>query len=277
VILSADGDAPIHAERTLLPDGTSVWTHAPAEALHIFDEVVQRECYLPAGSGIALPTSAGAGADGALIIDVGANIGLFSLWASKQAPSAQLLAIEPAVRTFALLEANLGAWGCSSRVAAVQAALGDTPMERAPLLWYARMPGNSTLHPDEKAADAVAFRPGRREAMFRCPGNAVDLVRVETLSALLRSRGCVGNVALLKIDVEGSESSVLHGVTQDDWPRIEQVVVETHTQEKRQGVLDTLRRHYEIVGEVADVELESCGLDRAIVYARRPRVANPTR
>ncbi len=35
-------------------------------------------------------------------------------------------------------------------------------------------------------------------------------------------------VDLLKIDVERAELDVLHGVRQQDWPRIRQVVLEVH-------------------------------------------------
>ena len=49
---------------------------APSEAAYILDEVAVRECYLPSGSGIALN-----GGTRGCIIDGGANIGIFTLWA----------------------------------------------------------------------------------------------------------------------------------------------------------------------------------------------------
>lgn len=43
-----------------------------------------------------------------------------------------------------------------------------------------------------------------------------------TVSDLIRRHG-LERVDLLKIDVEGAELDVLHGIEQEHWPRIQQV------------------------------------------------------
>ena len=95
---------------------------------------------------------------------------------------------------------------------------------------------------------------------------------VATLSHVLAT--CLGpdeHVALLKVDVEGSEVDVLEGVEDADWPRLRQVVVETHGAQRRVAVASILARHYEVVGDVEDEELARCGLERSVTYARLPR------
>ena len=87
----------------------------------------------------------------------------------------------------------------------------------------------------------------------------------------------VVSIGLLKIDIEGDEIEVVRGIDDGDWARIEQVVIEVHTLEKRAAVVDLLERQYEVVGERRDVELERCGLSHAIVYARCPRRERPPR
>ena len=78
-------------------------------------------------------------------------------------------------------------------------------------------------------------------------------------------------VALLKVDVEGDELEVLRGVSSDaDWGRIKSVAVETHSEELRCQVLELLREHYAEVHSVQDTHLRECGLQNAIVFARRP-------
>ena len=63
---------------------------------------------------------------------------------------------------------------------------------------------------------------------------------------------------------------MLEGIASSDWSRVLQIVVETHGQTARTETLRILTSHYEVVGEVADAELEKCGLDRAVVYAHTP-------
>jgi hypothetical protein len=88
-------------------------------------EIFELQCYLPHGSGIALPSTAAgttrnsasdstttssssaataaAAAAPALVIDCGANVGLFALWVAQRCPHAQVLAFEPSPSTYELL------------------------------------------------------------------------------------------------------------------------------------------------------------------------------
>lgn len=50
---------------------------------------------------------------------------------------------------------------------------------------------------------------------------------LETLSAVIAAEGLT-QIDLLKIDVEGAELDVLLGITEHDWPKIRQVVIEVH-------------------------------------------------
>ena len=54
-----------------------------------------------------------------VLLDVGANVGLFSLWAAAQRPNLRVVAIEPAAPTHALLKRNLDAAGLLSTGRAV--------------------------------------------------------------------------------------------------------------------------------------------------------------
>ena len=149
-----------------------------------------------------------------------------------------------------------------------------------------RRPGNATLHPWLKEAESWrCFRPERRAGMMHV-GARVG-VGVRTLSqVLLEARtevgaegggegggegGAHGEVGLLKLDVEGSEVEVLRGIEEEDWPRLQQVVVETHSGALHEATRRLLEARFEVVGEVPDEELGRCGLHRAIVYARRPK------
>jgi FkbM family methyltransferase len=51
---------------------------------------------------------------------------------------------------------------------------------------------------------------------------------VTTLSQLMRARGLT-SIDLLKVDVEGEELSVLHGIDEAHWPHIAQASARTFT------------------------------------------------
>jgi hypothetical protein len=54
----------------------------------------------------------------------------------------------------------------------------------------------------------------------------------------------VETVHLMKIDVEGSESDVINGIAEQDWPKIRQFVVEVHDVSGRVAAMrDTFDRH----------------------------------
>ena len=109
-------------------------------------------------------------------------------------------------------------------MAALPLALGRAPCRAAPLTVFPLLPGNSTFHPDLKAAERrVAFAPSR--AQLLAEGASTVDVQVDTLSAVLASRGISHEVAisLLKIDTEGAELDVLVGMSDTDWTRVLQV------------------------------------------------------
>ena len=67
--------------------------------------------------------------DDAVFWDIGANIGVFSLYAGLK-PTARVLAFEPAAGSFALLSRNIELNGMAERISAYCAALaGDTKLD----------------------------------------------------------------------------------------------------------------------------------------------------
>jgi FkbM family methyltransferase len=114
---------------------------------------------------------------GGLFLDVGANVGTYSIWAAEH--GAEVIALEPAADTFRLLQENIVLNGYP--VTAVRAAAGDR-------------------------CGIARFTAGRDAGNCLDPaGSAVtDLV---TVDFLLRERRAAG----MKIDVEGFEINVLRG------------------------------------------------------------------
>jgi FkbM family methyltransferase len=133
---------------------------------------------------------------GDLFIDIGANIGYFSLLASRLVgKSGQVVAIEPSAPTFALLRRNLDR-NEARNVRAVNVAVSDCEEELQLFLH----PGN-----DSGRTTVVRSWADKRKFVASSP------VRALPLEAILQ-RGEIEAARLIKIDVEGYEDHVLSGL-----------------------------------------------------------------
>jgi FkbM family methyltransferase len=122
---------------------------------------------------------------GGVFVDVGANVGAYSLVASEQ-PRARVLAYEPHPATFALLQENLRR-NERTNVLASCAAVGD----EVGTLSISDTPGSSTTH----------IATGEEGAVIKVP--------VVRLDVELERRELIADA--IKIDVEGFEYQVLRG------------------------------------------------------------------
>ena len=152
--------------------------------LHFFSEVIVEGCY----DFLANDNQASF-----VILDAGANVGFFSLWAAKRWPKARVVAVEPHPGTFIDLKANVDANNLSDRITLIRAALSSS-----------QGVGSLQLHDEHNMA-----------ILQEC-GDATDVhlssaseVILETMDGLAKRLDVVFEVA--KIDVEGAEVDVLNG------------------------------------------------------------------
>jgi FkbM family methyltransferase len=127
--------------------------------------------------------------DGA-IIDVGANLGLFSLVARERFADRRIIAFEPAPSTFAALSGNIALNGAAN-VECHQLAVSDRD-GTAPFAVLENARANSSL-----------------KTTGGSPGTGIE-IRCTTLDRFA-TEAKIDRIALLKIDVEGFEISVLRG------------------------------------------------------------------
>jgi FkbM family methyltransferase len=142
-----------------------------------------------------------------VIIDAGANIGAFTLFAARAAPYAHIFSIEPFGPTFQRLREAIAANGLASRVTCFQAALGKEP-------GTGRMPA------------------GEGASQFRrmTTGSSVErevAVEVTTLGAIL-DQSRIERVDLLKMDIEGGEYPALLFSPPDLLRRFRRICLEYH-------------------------------------------------
>jgi len=256
--------------RTRLPNGAAVHHVSRLDLAFIYREIFTERCYAQHGVGLR---------HGDFVLDVGANCGLFALFAAQEG-AARVLCCEPSPLAFAALQRTVVDGENSALVASTAIRVRNVAIaERsgtASFTTYMRLPAWSTLcggaaYEDEVKANVQAYARVKGEAALAVWGPLRPLLRVlarvarapffvdvavrwllaakrtepvelRTVSDLLVEEGCGEDciVHLIKVDVEGAELNVLRGITAEDWVRIQQVVVEVHDSGGRLGAVRAL-------------------------------------
>lgn len=171
-----------------------------------------------------------AGTERPVILDVGAHIGLFGLWALGENARAHLLSVEASPSTFRTLQANVAGSGKNASWSAVNAA------------------GWS----DNSSVSFAAVGDSMGHKVSDTGGDRVQGMTLERMAdALLESAGAE-RITVLKIDIEGSEEAFLTA-GEHVLPKIDSVVIELHPRlcdtDKVRGIL---ARHYRTIAACAD-------------------------
>ncbi|REE96705.1 FkbM family methyltransferase [Thermomonospora umbrina] len=230
---------------------------------------------------------------GATVLDVGANIGVFSAHVHRMLDGdVRIFACEPLPPIYATLERNarerLGGkvtalpYGISSR---------DEELEFTyfPLftMFSSMYRDKSNMAAEKKRIAATVFdyvKEGHAGPVLkRVPSFAVRLgverrlrglqemqthkVRVRPLSDLIDEHG-IDRIDLLKIDVEGAEIEALRGIEERHWPLIRQAVIEVEGWEENRTTVEEFftSRGYEVFADPGLV----ASADIGVVYAIAP-------
>ncbi|MBE0530074.1 MAG: FkbM family methyltransferase [Rhodospirillales bacterium] len=221
-----------------LPDGRTVFCVNAYEVDFSVHEIFSEDL---GAHGLQLPAAG-------TFLDVGANIGLFSLYLRDHCPQARIVAFEPMPTVFAALERNLAVMDPPGM--AVPVGLGA----KAGWAEFDYFPGVAALSTQNREVGRT-LSAGLRRLLGRqqAGGGIKDILdktgatrvaadeaflddlfhpetvraRIDTLSAQMAALG-VATVDLLKIDTEGAEREVLAGLDESDWPKIRQLLVEVH-------------------------------------------------
>ncbi len=267
-------------KRARLPDGTSIWCDVPLGASAVWNEI---QTYFPRDERVQSED---------VVLDVGANIGLFSLAAWKQSGGrARIYSFEPMPATCAICQANARRFDPKgANWQTLRTGLG----EREEVAMFHHFPRLSVLSGrvrDRKQAleelDAMLSadkmgvplqvfslvpKPVRR-ASGRWIGGFLLASRpvaapIWTVSTALRRLG-LERLDWLKIDVEGAELDVLRGIEPDDWPRIRRVLLEAedaHQEREARALLESVGFRV----ETRDNPVFG-GHDLKMMFASRPR------
>ncbi|WP_193197381.1 non-ribosomal peptide synthetase [Nostoc sp. MG11] len=179
------------------------------------------------------------------IIDVGANIGLFTLFAQQKSPKGTIYAFEPAPHAFDKLETNAKLYCQNTHL--FNCGLGGESKEET-FTFYPRSSVFSSFaadtEQDEKAIRSVIINMLQRdhsldkESLESLADEFIkDRLEQETYQAQLRTLSeiieeyKIEKIDLLKLDAEKSELAILQGIKDNHWSLIKQIVIEVHDQE----------------------------------------------
>lgn len=225
-------------KKVVLANGLEIAEINSHETKFLYDEIFVQEVY--ASYDLKVPP-------GGVVLDIGANIGLFSLYVSQKFPGACLHCFEPAPHCLERLRFNLASLGDAAKIFAT--ALGDTEGQ-VEFSYYPHYSIMSGMHADEQQ-DLALLKAGARTQYREKYGSEPDERMVEllvgskldgrqkfhcpitTISKFMRSQK-IGHVSLAKIDVERAENAILAGIDDADWAKIDQFVVEVHDQGNRE-------------------------------------------
>ena len=204
---------------------------------------------------------------GAVVVDVGANIGIFSLWAYDQCDGQiAVYAFEPIPAIFQLLDANFKHIDLK-RLQAFNVGLSSAP-GLARFAYYPNATFASTAYPDSAQADRQLTETLLARSLHQLPALLAwirvlpALVRqpiikllaryinlrqfvtceLQTLSQVIRHQQ-IERIDFLKIDAEKSELDVLMGIEDADWDKVQQIFAEVHNRDGRlEAIRDLLQR-----------------------------------
>jgi FkbM family methyltransferase len=155
-----------------------------------------------------------------LIIDLGANVGLFTLYAARQAPQSRIVAVEPFPGTRQRLQSHIVRNQLQGRVTVFDFAIGEehgsAEMDSAGTIpsQYRRIDSASTAALNTRHRGAVNEDLGGVSVLKRTLSELLDLVNEK--------------VDLLKVNIHGSEYPVLMSTPAHVLRRIRRIAVQYH-------------------------------------------------
>lgn len=221
-----------------LPNGDDIFYIDKLTALYVYNEIFVEKEYFKHGIGVK---------DGDVIFDVGANIGLFSLFVANQASNLKLYTFEPIPKIFQALEKNLE--NIPAFIKNYNIGLGEKS-EKIEFFYYPKVSADSAAIPFDWDLKVDLYVQNYKEAVCkdipiarivpkflrkRVVRSGLKKIyesekvkcQIRTLSDIITENN-IERIDLLKIDAENYEKQVLAGISDNDWNKIHQISMEVH-------------------------------------------------
>ncbi len=264
-----------------LPNGMKIFCLRQDEVKLIYEEV---QAYIK--NGIELH-------EGDTVFDVGANIGLFTLWVYQLCNKNVIVyAFEPIPEIFKVLHANTQRFDAEKLMVFPYGLSQECKTMN--FAYYPNATVASRLYPgvsEEELDDLKQMILGnlkdlppfirwirwlppflrsliidkKLETAFQVQQVTCQL---KTVSEIIREHN-VQQIDLLKVDVEKSEVDVLLGIEEQDWKKIKQVFVEVHDWDRQIEKITALLKKHGLTEITVEQELILKGSDVFSLYALR--------
>jgi FkbM family methyltransferase len=175
------------------------------------------------------------------VVDIGAQVGIFSLFASSQARFGRVFAIEPIIENFLLLRQNIDI-NNAANVIALNKAVAPEDGEREIYLENGDTAGHSFFVGDN-----------------RTQGRPVQTISLEGLIRQFH----LDHIDLLKMDCEGAEYEIIFGCPYEILMRVNRISMECHPMSDEWNIIN-LGKYLEGRGYEIDIN-EEIGM----LHARR--------
>ncbi|WP_018694106.1 non-ribosomal peptide synthetase [Algicola sagamiensis] len=259
---------------THLPNGMSIAQVNAKETHFLYEEIFSEKTYLKHGITMR---------PGDCIFDVGANIGMFSLFADQQCQhDLTLYAFEPVPVVYELLQANTSLHGLNAIL--YQCGVG-AKHARDTIVHYPEFSILSGRDSDviEVKQTIQTYTENLRQMQPDIAETLTDQFLESQLAEALETvtfdvdfialsevidQHAISKIDLLKIDVEKCEMDVLSGIRSEHWPLIQQLIIEVHDEKGRlSSVTNILKEQGFVVHIEAPEDLKNTKLYN--LYAKR--------
>lgn len=258
------------------PDGSILYCQSDRQIGLLYKEIFEDSIYFKHGINVG---------ENAVILDVGANVGGFSIDLSQRHPDATIIAFEPIPQTFSALKQNFE----HRQIKGVLYNYGvSNKREKATFYYYPEMSGMSGRFANKETIIGAVEKYFKYEKeSIKNDGMKLTVSERETVQSYYdnvdihtglneEAKGYLSNlysgepvdcqliplsdvidahnltaIDLLKIDVERSERLVLEGIREEHWTLIRQLVVEVDGDDNLQFAKQLLEeKNYKITVDV---------------------------
>jgi amino acid adenylation domain-containing protein/FkbM family methyltransferase len=286
--------------RSELPNGLPIVHLNKSETEFVYRQVFEDHAFFK--HGITLNP-------GDRIFDVGANIGLFSLFINQMADDLSIYAFEPIPPICEVLRLNRDLHGLANLTVLEYGLAREAEEVRFTYYPHASiLSGRSEYDAQDHEVAKNYLLTQQGDSLEELgSGRILDELLAErlraehvncamrTLSDVMREHA-IDRIDLLKVDAEKSALDVLLGVRPEDWPRIRQIVAQVHDSDGRLDQMLALLRQqgYQVTAEpdekfgqtgihmiyalrAAEVRTESPGVQTDPSHAAPPSWTSPER
>jgi FkbM family methyltransferase len=193
--------------------------------------------------------------DGDVILDVGANVGLFSIQYAKLKPNTKIISLEPFPVNFQCLQKNLDSFKIKN-VESYELGLSILGGERQMISVGDRSLDHRMLSAENQSDKSDSAEQSKNQLKFQ-----IRSISLEQVFSMFK----IQEIALIKMDIEGGENEIFASITKDSLEKIRCLAIEYHDN----IVPNTLKLITDKLSETHTLITEPSLLGCGILYAFR--------